>query len=461
MSKIVKIRFENFKAIDVKEMNFSGLSAIITGGNNKGKTSFLRGLADRIRFDRPQIKVRQGATEGIGEMVLDSGERVLWEFDDDKKDKLTFISSEGTKAIMTKDLGSKFFPPLFDIDKFLQSSPKDQVKQLQKIVGVDFTDVEKRRDEAYKERYKANEESERYRVKLSKLMKCDPVKTVDVELLNIKRKEIKSRQDAERARLNDVYLANKKSNEESVAKWDEEKSKIDKEVGAHNKLIAEQSIKLEACRKAYNVLSDNGYTGEEVSKWLGDFNRSIKPGKSPLDLYPARPDTPDPMPSRDALDVIEKEIEDIDAEILEATEINMKAQKYQEYVDYIKEVDAAKKAAEDAEIAYQAIVSEVKEMISKVKFPDGISISSDGVSVMVDGFPMDRGQISTSKLYTAALRIAAMNLGEVRSVYFDASFCDRNTLQEIHAWAVAQDLQLLIERPDYDGGEISYELIEG
>lgn len=461
MTKIVKIRFENFKAIDLKEMNFAGLSAIITGGNNKGKTSFLRGVADRIRFDRPQIKVRQGANEGMGEMVLDSGERFLWEFDDANKDKLTFISAEGTKAMVTKDLGSKFFPPLFDIDKFLQSSPKDQVKQLQKIVGVDFTEVEKRRDEAYKERYKANEESERYRVKLSKLMKCDPVTTVDVELLNIKRKEIKAKQEAERARLNDVYLVNKKSNEEAITKWEEEKSKIDKEVSTHNKQIADQSIKLEACRRAYNVLSDNGYTGEEVGKWLGDFNRSIKPGKNALDFYPGRPETPDPMPTREALDAIEKEIEVIDAEILAATETNMKAQKYQEYIDYIKEVNAAKDAADSAEVAYQAIVSEIKEMISKVKFPEGISISSDGVSVMVDGFPMDRGQISTSKLYTAALRIAAMNLGEVRSVYFDASFCDRNTLTEIHAWAMANDLQLLIERPDYDGKDIAYELIEG
>jgi hypothetical protein len=461
MTKIVKIRFENFKAIDLKEMNFAGLSAIITGGNNKGKTSFLRGVADRIRFDRPQIKVRQGATEGMGEMLLDSGERVIWEFDDDKKDKLTLISPEGTKAIMTKDLGAKFFPPLFDIDKFLQSSPKDQVKQLQKIVGLDFTEVEKRRDEAYKERYKANEESERYRVKLSKLMKCDPVTTVDVELLNIKRKEIKAKQEVERIRLNDQYLAAKKNNDAAIALWEGEKIRIENDCAIHNKMVEAMSLKLISMLEASKVFTEAGYTGSEMQDFMDQYSAGIEKTKKPQELYPARPELPDPMPTRDTLDAIEKEIEVIDAEILAATEVNMKAQKYTEYIDYIKEVDAAKQAAEDAEIAYQEIVTEIKEMISKVKFPDGISISSDGVSVMVDGFPMDRGQISTSKLYTAALRIAAMNLGEVRSVYFDASFCDRNTLQEIHAWAVANDLQLLIERPAYDGGEISYELIEG
>lgn len=34
------------------EADFKGCSAIVTGGNNKGKTSFLKGIVDRIRFIR-------------------------------------------------------------------------------------------------------------------------------------------------------------------------------------------------------------------------------------------------------------------------------------------------------------------------------------------------------------------------------------------------------------------------
>jgi len=462
MTKIVKMRLENFKAIEIQEMNFNGCSAIITGGNNKGKTSFLRGMMDRIRFDRPKIKVRQGATEGAGELILDSGEKFIWEFDDAGRDKLTFISQEGTKANVTMELGKKFLPKLFDIDRFIESAPKDMVKQLKDMVpGLNFEDVDKRYDEAYKYRYKCNEEAERYRVKLSKLMKCDPVKSVDVELLNIKRRELKVEQEKERTRLNDVYLANKKKNDDAITEWEQAKSKIDKEVGEHNKQIADQSIKLEVCRKAYNVLSDNGYTGTEVSQWLGDFNRSIKPGKSPLDFYPARPETPDPLPDRSTLDDIEKKIETIDAEILEATNTNVKAKEYADYVAYMDEVKAAAMAAEEADQALEKISDERKEMIASAKFPEGISISSDPLGVTVDGFPLDRSQLSTSKLYTAALRIASMNLGEVRTLYFDCSFLDRNSLAEVNAWAEANDLQLLIERADYNGGETQYTIIEG
>ena len=460
MTKIVKIRLENFKAIDLQEMTFGGCSAIITAGNNKGKTSFLRGLQDRVRFSRPQIKVRQGEKEGYGEMTLDDGTRFVWEFDDDKKDKLTMISPEGTKANVTKEIGHQFFPPLFDIDKFLQSAPKDQVKQLQKIVGLDFTDVDKRYDEAYKVRYQKNEEAERYRVKLSKMMKCDPVKSVDVEILNIKRREAKAKQDAERIRLNDLYTANKKKNDDALNEWDKAKEQTNKEVAEHNISVKSKIDALNRAKDSLRALSEIGYRGEEVPIFLSRYAKDIEQPKTASNYYPERPETPDPMPSRESLDTIEKEIEAIDAEIMAAQEVNQKAQRYTEYQSYIKEVEAAKDEADRANLAVQEIEAERKSMIAGAKFPDGITISSDGISILVDGLPLDRDQLSTSKLYTAALRIAAMKLGEVKSLHFDCSFLDNISLREVYDWAVSQDLQLLIERPDMAGGDIHYELIE-
>ncbi len=53
-----------------------------------------------------------------------------------------------------------------------------------------------------------------------------------------------------------------------------------------------------------------------------------------------------------------------------------------------------------------------------------------------------------------------MNIGEIRTLHFDASFLDRESLESIEKWANDNDLQLLIERPAYNGGEITYELIQ-
>ena len=73
--------------------------------------------------------------------------------------------------------------------------------------------------------------------------------------------------------------------------------------------------------------------------------------------------------------------------------------------------------------------------------------------------PLTDNQISSSSKYIAALKLGAMVLGEIRAMHFDASFLDKNSLSEIQDWANENDLQLLIERPDFDGGEIKYEII--
>jgi len=443
MAKIQTIKIQNFKAITDLEANFNGCTAIVTGGNNKGKTSFLKGIVDRIRFVRPDVMVKKGEQEGRGELVLDSGEKFLWEFDNAGKDKLTYITNQGRKSV-TKDLGQQFFPPVFDIDKFLQSSPKDQVKQLQAIVGLDFTDVDKRYQAAYDARTERNREAERYHVKLEKMLKVDKVEAVDLT-------DLKAKKESEKNRLNALYIENKTANEKVRAAWNEEKTKLDKLAHEHNNVQAQITEKFNAAKDALSILKRNGYKGNEVRVFVDSFKEVMKPQIVASDNYPKEPTYIEEMPDRTMLDKIEEQL-------LSASETNANAQKYQEYIDHVKETNAAQDAALEADVLVKEIEQERKKMIESSKFPTGISITSEGITV--DGLPLDRNQISTSKLYCSALRIASMNLGEVRTLYFDASFLDRITLAEIQKWAEENDLQLLIERPDFDGGEIKYELIE-
>ena len=51
-----------------------------------------------------------------------------------------------------------------------------------------------------------------------------------------------------------------------------------------------------------------------------------------------------------------------------------------------------------------------------------------------------------------------MVLGDIKTLHFDASFLDKNSLTEVEEWANKNNYQLLIERPDFDGGEIRYEI---
>lgn len=443
MSKIVKISLTNFKAISDLTMDFHGCTALITGKNNSGKSSFLRGMIDRIRFIRPQVMVKNGEKEGKGELLLDTGEIFRWEFDIEKKDKLTYITNEGRKSV-TKELGEQFFKQVFDIDKFLQSSPKQQAAQLQAIIGLDFTDIDKRYAEAYALRTERNREAELYRVKLEKMIRCERVDFVDLTGLKVKK-------DEERNRLNELYQKNKKHNEGLRTKWEQEKSHIDNEVAEFNGIQTKFRQKHNECFDALTILIRNGYQGMEAQDFVSNVAKQIQKDQHAKDLYPKEPTYIEEMPDKTELDKI-------DAQILAASETNAEAQKYKEYVDHVKATKDARGAADEANWVVINIEEERQKLIESANFPKGISITSEGI--LVDGLPLDKNQISTSKLYTSALRIASMNLGEVRTLYFDASFLDRNSLAEIQAWANENDLQLLIERPDWEGNEISYEIIE-
>jgi len=443
MSKIQTIHIQNFKAIGDLEMNFNGATAIITGKNNSGKTSFLKGIVDRIRFIRPDVMVKQGEKEGRGELVLDSGEKFVWNFNTEGTDKLTYITEQGRKSV-TKEFGAAFFPKMFDIDVFLQSSPKQQVEQLQKLVGLDFTEINKRYQIAYDRRTERNREAEIYHVKLEKMMRVDKVESVNLDSLKAKKK-------SESDKLNALYLENKTKNEITRKRWEVEKNTIDLDCTVHNDVQHKKREILTQCVGALGILKAAGFDGGD--EFIESIRNKIAPSKNAIDLYPKEPTYIEEMPDR-------LELDKIDAELLAASETNAQAQKYQEYQDYKAETEAAKDLALEADGLVKNIEHEREMMINTAKFPEGITISLEGI-IQVDGFPLDKNQISTSKLYTSALRIASMNMGEVKTLYFDASFLDKVSLSEICDWAEKQGYQLMIERPDYDAGEIKYELIEG
>ncbi len=442
MSKIKTITITNFKAVDMFTADFNGCTAIVTAGNNKGKTSLLRGITDRIRGIKPELIVKQGEESGKGELVLTDGCRFVWEFDAKGKEKLTFFTKENIKSAVTREIAARYFPPTFDIDKFLQSQPKQQAAQLQQAFGIDCTDVDARYKKAYAERTTANADYDREKSRLESMGKPEKVEPVTLDVLTAKKEQLRNELNAE-------YSKNVAHNKEVEAQWKEECSRINSEKSEYEKTVANVAHEREIIGGAISQLMAFGYGGtDELYKWR---DTAYQLPQAKVFNIPAEPEYKDPMPDRSELDKI-------DAEILSASDTNVKANSYKQYLEQVKNVDELKRKAEDADGVVKAIEQERKDLIASAKLPDGVMITDDGITV--NGLPLDKTQLSTSKLYITALQFGAMNLGEVKSLYFDASYLDRNSLSEIQDWAQKNDLQLLIERPDFDGGDIQYQLIE-
>lgn len=430
MSKIQQIKIQALKAIDDLTVDFKGCTAIVTGRNNSGKTTLLRSMPDRIRFIRPTVIVKEGSTQGKGEMTLDSGERFVWNFDAKGKDQLQLFTAEGAKRDVTKTLGATYFPSAFDIDKFLQATPKVQAKELQKALGVDFSDIEDRYAKAYQVRTDKNKDAEKFHVKLTEMMECPKVDFVDLT-------ELQGKKEAERLRLNELYKKNKGDNDKLRSDW-----QID--INAFNIVKAGHTARLTSVGNAIDILNQQGYKGTEVH----EFYASIKDFTQ---IAPIEPTYTPEMPS-DAV------LQQIDAAILAASQTNTKAQAYKDYIEYKQRVATAKEEAEQADNLVKEIEAERLQMIASCNFPKGISILNGDLTI--DGLPIDRTQISSSRITIAALQIAAINLGEVKALFFDASYLDRKSLNEVNTWAESMDLQLLIEKPTWEDSEIEYRLIE-
>jgi len=147
-----------------------------------------------------------------------------------------------------------------------------------------------------------------------------------------------------------------------------------------------------------------------------------------------------------------KQIDDQIIQMEEKMENYRKAKMYKsEYEQSVEDYEEICKEIEELE-------KRIKEKLQAVKLPEQIKITSSGV--FYKDMPVDEKHLSKSELYIVSLMLSSVNLKELRTLYFDCSPLDKNNLKDVLVWAKQNDLQLLIERPDFEGGELKFEIIE-
>lgn len=466
MAKVQKITISNLKAIGEFAADFKGCTAIVTGGNNKGKSTLLRSLPDRIHGITPGVILKQGTKEGMTEWALTTGERLVWSFEEKPNrkgentfyEKLIYITKDNIKGSLTRELCLRYFPPVFDVDEFLTSQPKIQRAKLQKLVGLDFTDIDSRYQKAYEEREGKNRRALEEKIHFEKMTMPEQVQPVSIE-------DLKKRKDDIRADLNQLYLSNKAHNEKLrndylaeveriLREHNESVEATRKEVDDYNKVNEELRDRYTRAKGFQEALQALGFDGEDLKAFIYELLGGLREDKTyPVTVEPSLPIEPTyvkEMPDNGPLLRIEEEIN-------KAIETNHQAEEWVKWDNQRKEMLATKEEAEEANRKVVAIEFEKMEMIRNAKLPEGFGFDDDGITY--NGLPFTKEQLSSSGIYIAALKLASMTLGEVRTLHFDASFLDKKSLLDIEAWAQKEDLQLLIERPDFEGGEIEYQLI--
>lgn len=426
--KINKIHVHNFKAISDEQLSLNGCSAIITAGNNKGKTSLLRGLVDRFRGEKPDIIVKDGEEKGFNYIELEDGSKIEWKFTD-KTESFAYITKEGIKqttGVLTT-IGARYFGTKFDIDKFLNSPSAKQVQMLQELVGIDFKDIDVRYKKAYEGRADANKEVARLRglnIPEPKAFEKPDIKAIQSE-------------------IDKVRILNSNLKKE----WSKNNSTHLSEIVEYNK--TQSNIK--ASLKNYSNLKDLAESNMGSFIDLKSAEKYIESLPKPKNDKPIK-NLPEPKYKSES-DLIQK-LNKANADLRSYDNFVRDREAYNKW---IKEGLVAKKTVEDYENKLKEIKKEKLDLIESANLPDGFKISD--TDILYNGYPLNDSQISSSSKYIAALKLGLMVLGDIRTMHFDASFLDRQSLEEVQLWAEENDLQLLIERPDFDGGELKYEFL--
>lgn len=434
MTKIKTIKVENYKAISNQEIDLNGASILVTGGNNQGKSSMLKDLIDRFRGQKPEIIVKEGEEKGFNIMELTDGSKIEWKFNQ-KNESFAFTTPDNftIKTGVLKSIGKRYFGIKFDIDKFITSSQAEQTKMVQKLLGIDLSELDEKYSTKYTKRTEENKELNR--LLNSKVIKPEEVKTTDLEALRAEKKNIEDSNTV----LKNNWKKENEAHQASINEFNEEQEKI-----SSNKEYIEENIGV------LEKLKENDFFGKFIN-WDDKIEEEFK-------------NLPEAQDKKILTTLDEPEynsLEEIDKKIEEAITNNSLKDSYDEklnsYNEWIASGEKQRKIVDKLNKELDKIKAERFELIKKSKLPADFELTENGL--IYKGLPLENAQISSSAKYICALKLGALSLGELRTMHFDASYLDNISLKEIQEWAEKQDLQLLIERPDLDGGEITYKIV--
>ena len=167
---IVRLQAENVKRLRAVEITPDGNVVTISGRNEQGKSSVLdaiwMALGGKKAF--PRRPVREGQDHATIRLELEGGMVVTRTIKPDGETKLTVTATDGARYGSPQELldglvkGLSFDPLAFSLMK-----PAVQRELLRELVGLDFTELESKRNGAYEQRTQANREVKRLEGELS------------------------------------------------------------------------------------------------------------------------------------------------------------------------------------------------------------------------------------------------------------------------------------------------------
>lgn len=406
--KIEKITVKNFKAIDFITEELNGKSILVTGSNGEGKSSFIDSVFKILTGnDLPSKLVKEGKENGsvkidLGEVIVNASFNSLTE-----KVNLSVETKEGARFSSPRKMLDEMVGIIdFDINEFLKLPPKKKSLEIQKMVGIDFTDQDDEYKKIFEERTIVNRKVSELETKLKERGGYDKnLVKVDVEELRQKLSEA----NKTNSNVSDVrYRMNERT--EKIMNLSKRHEALTKEI---------EEIEKEK--------QDLGIKNTQAEKWIKEH----------------------PLVSTDEIDI----------EFENAIKHNEKCALNERSLELKNDFEAALKYQDKFNSQLKEIEDLKKRAFADCKLPvSGLTFDENGL--YLNGLPFESNQINTSELIKAGLQIQMAMIGKVRIARFDGSLLDNENLKAVESWAKENDMQLFIELVERDKSGLKIEVLE-
>ncbi len=411
--KIVELRAENIKNLKVVEIKPDGAAVILTGKNGAGKSAVLDSIFMALTGKKVEKPIREG--ENRAEVIVDLGKYQIKKVWTDKGERLEVMNEDGAKygspqAFLNQILGELSFDPL----AFKDMKDKDQRELLLKVLGLDFSESDAKRQELYDERTLKNREVKSFEARVASIEKPEeglPDKEISI---NDELKKVENLQNKQNEHI----------------RFKSEQARI------HDEIInAKQKI-----TKCENEI-------KEIQQQIENFRNDIEFNKKQLTESTKEP-----------VNITDEQISEARLKIEGIERVNANIREGIKYRDIKKQLNEAILAVKKITEGIDRIDSEKASKVKSCKFPVA-GLGVDDETVLLDRIPFS--QISTGQQVKVSTAIAmALNPKLKIILVREGSLLDEVGLKEIVEMAKKEDYQMWIEKVD-DKGKIGIHIEDG
>jgi DNA repair exonuclease SbcCD ATPase subunit len=406
--KIVKLEAENVKRLRAVTIEPDGSVVVVRGNNGQGKSSVLDSIAYALggKSLQPAKVIRDGEKEAIVRVELD-GLTIERKWTSNDRSVLEVRAADGSKVSSPQTMLDSLVGRLsFDPLAYLSMPPAKQLEALQKVVGLDFRELDEQRKRAYDERTEVNRKVNHTKIQLEPLRDFSDTEPVSL------------------AELSDqvAALSSRRADEQAAAK--KLKALVDDRRAAAHRVKA-QETRLENLRRQLEQESAH------LQELMLEAERLERTDTSHLQAV-----------ADHELETI-AELETVKAKIKDAELINERARK-------VAERRRLEKVLTDHEGESYALTKQIEKIdaikLSKIeaaRFPvDGLSFGDAGV--LYNGQPFEQAS-QAEKLRVSLGMGLALNPTLKVLLIRDASLLDEKSLQLVAEQAAAAGAQVWLE----------------